>query len=276
MARATRVLVTGASGRAGRTVAADLAEHGYRVVAFDVEEPADAEWECVCGDIRSGANVTAAMRGANAVCHIAGIPKDTGEAEKIFDVNLKGTFNVLEAARIQGAKRVVFASSIVVYGFSKGGTVPRYIPVDEEHPCAPATTYAATKLMSEVLCRSYTLRHGLGTMCLRLGNFTLRENVFSKDHDRSELGTELMGGKLVKEDLAQAFRLALESEIEHGVYIVTTKYRYGKDGEIDRGEGVERAARELGIARVAPGILDGGCAYSTAKAQEELGFAPIC
>ena len=271
-----RVLVTGACGRAGRTVASELISRGYAVRGFDLEEAPGAGWESVKGDIRELKSVQEAMEGMEGVCHIAAIPKDTGEAEKIFDINMKGTFNVLEAGRLAGAKKVVLASSIVVYGFRAGGPVPEYLPVDEKHPCAPATTYAATKLMGEILCRSYTLRYGLGTICLRLGNFTLRENIFSKEHERSELGSDLLAGKLVGEDVAQAFRLAIEAEAQHAVYVITTKYRYRKDGEIDRGEEVEWAARELGIRKIAPAVVEGASTFATAKAEKELGYRPSC
>ena len=276
MAKIERVLVTGSSGRAGRTVAGDLVAHGYSVVGLDVREYPEADWEFVTGDIRDLDDVKKKMEGVQAVCHTAAVPKDTGEAEKIFDLNMKGTFNVLEAARSLGVYRVVFASSIVVYGISRNGPLPRYLPIDEEHPCSPVTTYAVTKLMGELLCRSYSLRYGMGTICLRLGNFTLREKVFSREHDHGELWTNLLGGKLVAEDLAQAFRLGLESDIRHGVYNITTRYRYTKEGKLDRGEAAERAARELGIDTVAPEVTEGAGSFSTAKAERELGYSPSC
>jgi len=276
MAKINRVLVTGSSGRAGRAVAKDLIAHGFSVLGLDVQESPDADWEFVAGDVRDLGDLAKKMEGAQAVCHTAAIPKDTGEAEKIFDLNMKGTFNVLEAARSAGVQRVVFASSVVVYGISPSIALPQYLPVDEEHPCSPTTTYAVTKLMGEMLCRSYTLRHGMGTICLRLGNFTLRETVFSKKSDRGELWTNLLGGKLVSEDLAQAFRLSIESDVEHGVYNITTRYRYTKEGELDRGEAVVRAVAELGIGDVAPEVIEGGSSFSTAKAARQLGYSPSC
>ena len=276
MAKIKRVLVTGSSGRAGRTVAAELAANGFSVLGLDVQEYPGSSWEFVSGDIRDLVDLRAKIQGVQAVCHTAAIPKDTGEAEKIFDLNMKGTFNVLEAARSSGVRRVVFASSVVVYGISGKGPLPRHLPIDEDHPCLPATTYAATKLMGEMLCRSYTLRHGMATVCLRLGNFTLREKVFSVKNDRGELWTNLLGAKLVSEDLAQAFRLGVESDIEHGVYNITTRYRYTKEGEVDRGEAVARAAAELGIPRVSPEVIEGASSFSTGKAERELGYSPSC
>ncbi len=273
MSEPRRVLVTGGSGRAGRLVVAELQSHGYEVRNFDTAAPSAAMCEFVQGDLTKLEDVERALAGMEAVCHVAGIPKDTGEAVKIFDVNVRGTFNVLEAAARLGVKKVVFASSIVVYGVRQGRP-PRYLPIDEEHECAPATTYAMSKLIGEILCRGYSIRYGMSTVCLRLGNFTLRENIFSKDHDRKEMASSILGGKVAGEDVAQAFRLALESDVTHGVFIICSKHRYREDGSIDSGENVKVRAGEAGIARVDASVIEGRGSFASTKAERVLGYQP--
>lgn len=267
------VVVTGGSGRAGRLVSAKLASRGYQVRNFDLLPPSSEIGDFVQGDLTSLGDVRKALEGADAVCHIGAIPKDTGEAVKIFEVNVRGTFNVLEAAASLRIPRVVFASSIVVYGVGPGRP-PRYLPVDEDHECVPSTTYAMSKLIGEVLCRGYSIRYKMSTLCLRLANFTLREKVFSRDQDRADLGSDLLAGKVAGEDVAQAFRLALESDVSHDVFVICSKYRYQKDGSIDSGDEVKRRAEEAGVLKIHPSIVAGLASFASVKAGRLLGYEP--
>jgi len=87
-------------------------------------------------------------------------------------VNLIGTLNVLEAALQGRVRKVVFASSAAVLGFTfqKTALVPRYFPIDEEHPCEPQDEYGLSKLLAELACKSYSEAHGIQTICLRINN----------------------------------------------------------------------------------------------------------
>jgi len=95
---------------------------------------------------------------------IASVPKTIDDPLGSNTTNYLGTLNVLEAARQQGAKRVVFASSAAVYG-----DLPE-LPKREDMPLKPLSPYAVDKLASEYACQMYTHLHGLETVCLRYFN----------------------------------------------------------------------------------------------------------
>jgi nucleoside-diphosphate-sugar epimerase len=90
----------------------------------------------------------------------------------LMAVNVVGTVNVLEAAVREGVKKIIYASSNAVLGFTyqQRPLVPRYFPVDEAHPCEPQDAYGLSKLMSETACKSYSDAHGLQTICLRINS----------------------------------------------------------------------------------------------------------
>jgi nucleoside-diphosphate-sugar epimerase len=101
---------------------------------------------------------------------MAGIPHPLNDpAEKVFTANTVGTFNVLEAAARCGIKKLVFISSESVLGFAFATQfmAPAYIPIDEKHPLRPHDPYGLSKLLAEQICQSYSLRHGIQTVCLR-------------------------------------------------------------------------------------------------------------
>ena len=95
---------------------------------------------------------------------IASVPKTIQDPIGSQHTNYQGTLNVLEAARQQGTKRVVFASSAAVYG-----DLPE-LPKREDMPLKPLSPYAVDKLASEYACQMYTHLHGLETVCLRYFN----------------------------------------------------------------------------------------------------------
>lgn len=101
----------------------------------------------------------------DTIIHLAAIiptkaPK-TGDQFSFYDVNVRGTHNLLQAATEFGVKKLIFSSSINVYGRA------RYLPVDEHHPREPDTVYGLTKLLGELLCEQYTLERGISTVVLR-------------------------------------------------------------------------------------------------------------
>src|SRR6516225_3202105 len=139
-----RVLITGARGYVGRRLSHGLeADHDLRLGDLSVPED-DARW--VRLDVTRPADVEAAMRGVEAVIHLAVASGHEGDYEDDafnqlrFDVNVKGTWNVLEAARRAGVQRFVFISSLmVVWGYPPPQEVARNAPP------RPVGTYAVTK-----------------------------------------------------------------------------------------------------------------------------------
>lgn len=221
----------GGSGRIGRFVVPELEHAGYETKIFDLEEPKNSKHDFIKGDLRNLSEVEEATRDVEAVVHLAAIPMDIpGEAKEIFEINVMGTFHVLEASARNKVKRVVFASSVSAYGFIfwKKPIVVEYFPIDERHPCKPDDIYGLSKLIGEKLCYAYSRRYGMCNICLRLATVWFPEEeittslLFYAQHPESD--TELpfrdMKWQYVDvRDVAQAFRLALEKKgFEHEVY----------------------------------------------------------
>jgi nucleoside-diphosphate-sugar epimerase len=211
-----RILVTGAAGYIGRRVVPELSKAGHVVRAADLCPPPD-DPAYVRLDITRLEEVVQAMRGCDAVVHLAVASGHEGEYEDDafnqlrFDVNVKGTWNVLEAARQCGVRRVVFTSSLmVVWGYPP----PQWIEGDA--PARPVGTYALTKHLGEVMCRHYAEAHGLSIVCLRI----------AKPIDFDDLawqGVPLRPQWLPFDDLVRAYRLAVErvERADLGFEIVT-------------------------------------------------------
>ncbi len=156
---AKRALVSGSDGRIGVAVVQELREHGYAATPADIapRQP----WATQTVDFTDFAQVVAAMRGHEAVIHLAAIPSplDAAAAE-VFRVNVVSTFNVLEAALTLGIRQVVMASSITAlgYGFRFRPFSPRFLPIDETHPLLPQDCYGLSKKIGEDLAAGFLRR----------------------------------------------------------------------------------------------------------------------
>jgi nucleoside-diphosphate-sugar epimerase len=137
------VCVTGAVGRAGRAVVAELMEHGHRVVATDLVSPAgDLGLPVLRADLTDYGQAVEALQGSDAVIHLANIPApDLRTPAVTFNSNLAMNFNVFTAAAHLRVGRVVWASSETTLGLPFA-VPPRYAPVDEDHYPVPTTAYA--------------------------------------------------------------------------------------------------------------------------------------
>jgi UDP-glucose 4-epimerase len=170
----TLALVTGGAGFIGSHIVDRLLGDGYQVRVLDnfstgkrENLPDSGDLEIITGDVGSFDDVHEAMKDVELVFHeaaIASVPKTIHDPLASHTTNYLGTLNVLEAARQQGTKRVVFASSAAVYG-----DLPE-LPKREDMPLKPLSPYAVDKLASEYACQVYTHLHGLETVCLRYFN----------------------------------------------------------------------------------------------------------
>ena len=168
-----RVALTGASGSIASYVVRELLAHGHEPVSAGRTPPARVEMTHVPASLDDSASLARAFAGAEAVVHLAAVTSPfRAPAEELMEVNVAGTWRVLEAAVAAGARRLVFASSGAATGFSFPVTdrTPRYLPLDEEHPCEPDDTYGASKLVGEELCARWTRAHGLATVSLRINH----------------------------------------------------------------------------------------------------------
>ena len=166
-------LVTGGAGFIGSHLCDALASAGHTVTVLDdlstghLENLASCPHRFIKGDVSQFDDVLEAVRGVDCVFHlaaIASVPKTVADPRRSQAVNLGGTFNVLEACRAQGVKRVVLASSAAVYGMGTGK------PEFESDLPAPASPYALEKLSSEYYLQIYASLYGLETVALRFFN----------------------------------------------------------------------------------------------------------
>lgn len=175
---AERILVIGGMGAIGMWVTRELVELGHTVVVldprFDMRFLRDIEgkFDYLSGDVTDLARLIHILRdrGITRVVHLAAILWQCEENPPIgLQVNIQGTVNVLEAARIAGVGRVAFTSAKAVYGQIKGlHAHPEYQPVPEDAPKDPDSIYGATKLAAEHFGLHYARKFGVDFVALRL------------------------------------------------------------------------------------------------------------
>lgn len=181
-----KILVTGATGRVGGNLVKVLAEKDYKIKAFTlhgdkaVNKIQKYVVEFCEGDLRNFDDCVRAVKDVDAIIHLGayfpqrGLDKETAErtSEEItritFDVNVLGTFNLLEATvrYCKGCERFIFASSEGVYPEFR----PVYLPIDERHPRRPVGMYLLSKLLGEEMTLSYYRQSGLPIVILRFGS----------------------------------------------------------------------------------------------------------
>lgn len=162
-----RILITGAAGQIGRALRSGL-RGAYPVLRLLDVAPlgaAAAGEEILTGDIRDAAAMDKATAGIDCVVHLAGQSTEAGW-DKVLPLNIEGCYNVFEAARKSGVKRVVFASSNHAVGFHR-----RERFIDDQVLPRPDTRYGVSKVFGEALGRLYTDKYGMSVACLRIGTF---------------------------------------------------------------------------------------------------------
>lgn len=160
------VLVTGASGMIGSDLCPRLEER-FDVYSGDLRPLAEAK-RAVKMDIRDPESCRAACRGMDAVVHLAGSTWEYDPKEYAIPLNVEAHYTLMEAAREEGARQFVFASSnhTVGYHYMEGG-----LELTEDVELRPDTFYGVTKVYGEALGRYYADKHGMSVTCLRIGIF---------------------------------------------------------------------------------------------------------
>ena len=189
------VLITGASGGIGTRLRQLLKGHYPDIRLSDLKRPNDlaADETFVPADLADLAAVEKAVAGVEGIVHLGGHAVE-GPWETILSANIVGCYNLFEAARRQGAKRVVFASSNHAIGF-----YPRRRRISTDVTVRPDSRYGVSKAFGEALGALYAYKHGLRVTCLRIGNFA----DAPVDHRRLSIW-------LSPDDLAQLVRIGLE------------------------------------------------------------------
>lgn len=172
-----KVLVTGADGFIGSHLTEALVRAGYETRAFvmynsmnswgwldNVAPDIKDNFEVVSGDIRDPHGVADAVHGCDAVLHLAAliaIPYSYNSPDSYVETNVKGTLNVLQAARRFETERVISTSTSETYGTAK------FVPITEEHPVNAQSPYAATKVAADQLALSFHKSFGTPVAVLR-------------------------------------------------------------------------------------------------------------
>jgi uronate dehydrogenase len=161
-----RLLLTGAAGNLGRQLRGALAEWADIVRVSDIASlgEAAAHEEAQVVDLADRPAVMHLVEGVDAIVHLGGISVDA-PFDDLVGANITGTYNIYEAARRHGVKRVVFASSNHAIGFHPVTEV-----LDADAPQRPDSLYGVTKCFGEALSRYYFDRFGIETVCLRIGS----------------------------------------------------------------------------------------------------------
>lgn len=175
--KTSRILVTGADGFIGSHLTEELVRQGHTVRVFvlynsfnswgwldQCAQDVKDKIEVFSGDIRDPHGVKMAMTDCDVVLHLAAliaIPYSYHSPDTYVDTNIKGTLNVLQAARELGVKRVVHTSTSEVYGTA------RFVPITEEHPLQGQSPYSATKIAADQLAYSFYASFGLPVVIAR-------------------------------------------------------------------------------------------------------------
>jgi nucleoside-diphosphate-sugar epimerase len=166
-----KIAVTGSNGTIGSYLCADLAKD-HDVVRIDLK---DAD---VNADVQDFLAMLHATEGCETVIHLAGVVAVDADWESVHGTNIGGTYNVYEAARRSGAKRIIFASSNHCVGMNEVQNSPAiYEPgfgrvVRTEEPYRPDGLYGVWKAFGEVLGRYYSDAYGMQVACVRIGSIT--------------------------------------------------------------------------------------------------------
>ncbi|GAA4842608.1 NAD(P)-dependent oxidoreductase [Kitasatospora terrestris] len=161
----TTILLTGAAGGVGTLLRELLPPYGYRLRLADLE-PIDGAGDSLAFDLRDADAVRDAVRGVDAVVHLGGISLEDTFAN-ILGSNIEGTYHLYEACRLEGVRRVVFASSNHAVGFTPLGGDGL---IGSDIPPRPDTYYGLSKVFGEGLASLYADKYGVQTVSLRIGS----------------------------------------------------------------------------------------------------------
>jgi len=176
-----KLLLTGAAGGLGKALRERLKANCSVLRLSDVQPfgAAAAGEEVVLADLADPSAVNTMVQGVDAIVHLGGVSVE-GPFGPILQANILGAYNLYEAARKNGVKRIVFASSNHVTGFYRQDQT-----ITADHPPRPDGLYGLSKAFGEDLARLYFDRYGIETACVRIGS------SFAEPKDRRMLATWL-------------------------------------------------------------------------------------
>lgn len=250
-------VLTGAGGQVARSLRADLAARVARLRLVDLERvpAAHPAEESMVADLRDQRAMVEALTGSHGVLHLGGLA-DEADFHDLAEINIVGTYHVLEAARRTGTRRVVYASSNRVTGFYPTSTV-----VDPELPPRPDGLYGVSKIAGEALGRLYADKFGLQVACLRIGSFGQTPS------DRRQLSTWLSPADCLAAVLAAMTAPNLRYAAFYAVSLNTRRWwdlAAGRALGFEPHDDAEQHAAELAAEEPAPPGAPQGGRYSSA------------
>jgi UDP-glucose 4-epimerase len=288
-----RVLVTGGTGFIGGNVLRELLRQGHEAVAFDIITGTDAiadiaqKVTIVRGDVQEITVLIDTIKslGVTHIVHTASLLTSASQSRPwaALSINVNGTVNILEAARIMDIAQVVYMSSTAVYGYTKDGEI-----IDEEYEQRPVTIYGATKLFCEHYGVNYNKNYGLGFVALRFpivygpGQSYRGFSSFKEVIEKPVMGMpakvpyggdQKYDGVYVKDAASAIVASCIRNKTEHRAFNIGTgvMLTLGELGEIVR-KVIPDAKIEIGpgfdVAEPVKGPLD------ISRAKKELGYVP--
>ena len=297
-----KYLLIGGNGVIGHFLARQLVHTGHRPVIMsrrgDTALLADVAQQCVhvCGDMSDAQVVDDIVRTHQIthIAHLGAVLPSVSEVDPALAIrlNVEGTANVLEAARRNGVKRVVMASSKAAYGPARGEhAAPRYMPVPETLQPEPNTVYGITKYSSEMLGNWYANTHGIEFAALRFGatigpgKIERHGGTFSRysviiEHGMVGIPVEIkkdadaLCDALYNDDAARGILLALSTpRLGYAIYNIATGTGFSLR---DLAKAVQRRFPQaiFSITPDAPGVKPGGgnVVLDASRARTDLGF----
>ena len=295
-----KILITGADGFIGSHLTEALVRQGYDVRAFALynsfnswgwldhcADDVKGKFEVFSGDIRDPHGVKEAMKDCDAVLHLAAliaIPYSYHSPDTYVDTNVKGTLNVLQAARGLDVQRVLHTSTSEVYGTA------RFVPITEEHPLQGQSPYSATKIAADQLAYSFYASFGLPVVTLRPFNTygprqsaravipSIISQLASGKHQIQLGATSPTRDFNFVTDIVGGFIAALRSDIGLGEVV-----NFGSNFEISIGDTVQLIGEVMGVevevvtdeARIRPENSEVQRLWAdNSKARELFGWQP--
>ncbi|PPK97406.1 nucleoside-diphosphate-sugar epimerase [Kineococcus xinjiangensis] len=266
------VCVTGASGRVGGAVVADLLANGYRVRATDERDPGrDLGAPFLRADLTDFGQAVELLDGVDAVVHLANIPAPGLLPDSVtFADNTTMNYNVFTASARAGLERVVWASSETTLGLPFENP-PDYVPVDEDHYPRPESAYALSKVASEIVAEQVSRWSGIPFVALRFSNVLTPEDYqhFPEVWRRPTLRRWNLWGYVDSRDAAAACRLGLEAPLDGAQSFIIA----AADTVLDR-PSLDALREEFPGVEVIEDVPGHQTLLSIDRARELLGYEP--
>ncbi len=295
------ILVTGITGRIGANLAANLVHAGHTVRGLVWDKDRRPEKldglgvELVEGSLTDAAEVHSAVQDMQVIYHLGAAFQGGGpfSEEDYLDINVKGTFHILEAARTHGIEQVVVASTDALYEKYVPGGMKH--PIDETTPVRPAGWYALSKAMAEQMCQSYSRSYNTPVTILRFAMVLGAGEVIdfpqfylSKMRQNPKLDALWEGEErllLLCDDDGHPFmkHVADVRDIVHGCHCALGKkrsfgqiYQLAGPQPFTWDEAVYRLSEllQIPVIEVQPGGMPTHYGFNIHRARQDLGFAP--